>query len=157
MIDTLARLGLGRRTAGLAFLVGASLTMGPISCARKQAGVEERPEERAEARPDTLNLDGLRESIARQVGTAACSSPTVCRTLPMGAKPCGGPRKYLVYSVSTSDSARLAVDVARYSQAEARLNEEKGLVSDCSAVVKPEVSCVSGRCVAMESERRLPQ
>jgi hypothetical protein len=64
---------------------------------------------------DTLNLDAMRESIAGQVGDAPCSSPTVCRTLAMGAKPCGGPREYLVYSVSFSDSARLATEVTAVS------------------------------------------
>jgi len=122
---------------------------GPLSCARKQAAVSERA--------DTLSSDALRESIAQQVGTATCSSPAVCRTLALGSKPCGGPRQYLVYSLAVTDSARLAADAARYNQAEAQRNREKGLVSDCSMLLQPQVSCVSRRCVAMQSEGRQPQ
>jgi hypothetical protein len=128
--------GLGMLNAGF----------GPLSCAQKRPTVRERS--------DTLASDHLRESIARQIGTAACSSPAVCRTLPLGAKPCGGPRQYLVYSLSVTDSARLAVDAARYNQAEALKNRDEGLVSDCSMLIAPRVSCVSRKCAAVESEGR---
>lgn len=140
---------LGLTIAGLATL----------GCARKQAAVSERPDTLTPdtLTPDTLSSDALRESIARQVGTAACSSSAVCRTLPLGSKPCGGPRRYLVYSMAVTDSARLAADAARYNQAEAQKNREEGLVSDCSMLIAPQVSCVSRRCVAIQSEGRRPQ
>jgi hypothetical protein len=140
----LLRRGLLVGSLGFAVLNG-----GPLSCARKQGVVSERA--------DTLSSNALRESIAQQVGTATCSSPAVCRTLPMGSKPCGGPRQYLVYSLAVTDSARLAADAARYNQAEAQRNREKSLVSDCSMLIQPQVSCVSRRCVAMQSEGRQPQ
>ena len=127
---------------------------GSLSCARKQAAVSERPDTLTS---DTLTSDTLRESIVQQVGTAACSSAAVCRTLPLGSKPCGGPRQYLVYSLAVTDSARLAADAARYNQAEAQRNRETGLVSDCSMLIAPQVNCVSRRCVAIRSEGRQPQ
>jgi hypothetical protein len=147
----------GLLVGSLGLVVTAGL--GPLSCARKQAAVSERPDTLTAdtLRSDTLGSDTLRESIARQVGTAACSSPAVCRTLPLGSKPCGGPRQYLVYSLAVTDSARLAADAARYNQAEARRNREGGLVSDCSMLIAPQVSCVSRRCVAIRSEGRQPQ
>jgi hypothetical protein len=123
--------------------------LGSLGCARKNAPAGERP--------DTLSSDVLRASITEQIGTAACKSPAECRTLPLGAKPCGGPRQFLVYSLSGTDSARLAADAARYNQAEAQKNRDKGLVSDCSMLVAPQVSCVSGKCSALPSERSLPQ
>jgi hypothetical protein len=147
----------GLLVGSLGFVVTAG--MGLLSCARKQAAVGERPDTLTSdtLTSDTLTSDTLRESIARQVGTAACSSPAVCRTLPLGSKPCGGPRQYLVYSLAVTDSARLAADAARYGEAEAQRNREKGLVSDCSMLIAPQVSCVSGRCVAIRSEGRQPQ
>jgi hypothetical protein len=143
-------------------LVGAlgfalvSATFGSLSCARKQPTVGERPDTLTPdtLTSDTLTSDTVQESIVRQVGTAACSSPAVCRTLPLGSKPCGGPRRYLVYSLDVTDSARLAADAARYNQAEARRNREEGLVSDCSMLLPPQVSCVSRKCVAVKSEPR---
>lgn len=133
--------------AGWLLLAAGNAGFASLSCAGKQvAGKQTAVQEK----PDTLTLAGLRESIARQVGAAQCSSPAVCRALAMGAKPCGGPRRYLVYAVSSTDSVRLAAEVTRYTQAEARMNKEKGLMSDCSVVTKPRVNCVAGRCVAQK-------
>jgi hypothetical protein len=122
---------------------------GPLSCARKPPAVSERP--------DAAAPGELRESIARQIGTPACSSPAVCRTLPLGVKPCGGPRQYLVYSLSVTDSARLAADAVRFNEAEARKNREEGRMSDCSMLIAPRVTCVSGKCAALPSQGRQPQ
>jgi hypothetical protein len=132
---------------------------GSLSCARRQPAVSERPDTLTSdtLTPETLTSDTLRESIARQVGTAACSSAAVCRSLPLGSKPCGGPRQYLVYSLAVTDSARLAADAARYTQAEAQRNRETGLVSDCSMLIAPQVSCVSRRGVEVRSDGRQPQ
>jgi hypothetical protein len=147
MARCLLRLDRGRAVlvgwAGSALIIGG---FGSLSCAGKQAAVPERR--------DSLTSDSLRQSIARQIGTATCSSPAVCRTQALGSKPCGGPRQYLVYSLTVTDSARLAADAARYSEAEARMNREKGLMSDCSMLVPPQVGCVSGRCAAIQSEGR---
>ena len=102
-----------------------------------------------EAQPqsdDPNTLSSLRLSINQALGDRRCSSVDVCRSIPYGAKPCGGPRSYLVYSIITSDSVRLMQDVRRYNEAEARLNEESGEISDCSLVSKPGVECSEGRC-----------
>jgi hypothetical protein len=130
----------------LGFAIAA---VGLLGCARKPAPAAERP--------DSLASGDIRASITQQIGTAACSSPAVCRTLPLGVKPCGGPRQFLVYSLSVTDSARLAADAARYNQAEAQKNREQGLVSDCSMLMAPRVTCVSGECAALPSQGRQPQ
>jgi hypothetical protein len=120
-----------------------------LSCARKPAPAGERP--------DSVASGDIRASITQQIGTAACTSPAVCRTLPLGVKPCGGPRQFLVYSLAVTDSARLARDAARFNEAEARKNRDQGMVSDCSMLMAPQVSCVSGKCAAVPSQARQPQ
>jgi hypothetical protein len=117
-----------------------------LACAPKQ------PEKQISS--DSLKTSDVRESITDQIGEPKCSSAAVCRTIAFGVKPCGGPYQYLVYSTSATDSARLARDVARYNSAEEKKNREEGRMSDCSLVLKPRVSCISGRCVAETAERR---
>jgi hypothetical protein len=138
-----------RRIAFVGWVGFATAAVGYLSCARKPAPVSERP--------DTLASVDLRPSITQQIGNAACTSSSVCRTLPLGVKACGGPRQYLVYSLAVTDSARLAADAARYNEAEARKNREEGLVSDCMMLLEPKVSCVSGRCVAVPVQGRQAQ
>jgi hypothetical protein len=141
-MTSMVRLGLwviGCASAGL-LLVG---------CARRPPA--------AEGKRDSVELGDLRESIIRQVGTASCSASSDCRTLPLGSKPCGGPRQYLVYSATATDSSRLAADAARYTSAEAKKNQEERQVSDCSVLVEPRVGCISGRCQAVDAGRRQAQ
>lgn len=67
----------------------------------------------------------------------------------MGVKPCGGPRSYIIYSTSNTDSVDLAAAVARYDSLDAQRNRELGLVSDCRAVPRPSLTCSSGTCSAL--------
>ncbi len=87
------------------------------------------------------------DAVARQtrirelIGEARCESHAQCRTIGVGAKPCGGPATYLAWSTrDTNEKAlRLAVDE------DARLAREEiareGLMSNCAIVPEPKVSC----------------
>jgi len=96
---------------------------------------------------DQRRLRRMRAQIEALVGEARCESEADCRYIGLGAKPCGGPWEYLVYSVAQTDSARLAERVAAYNQFEAEMNQKYGYVSDCSLPLEPQVGCVEGRCV----------
>ena len=93
-------------------------------------------------------LTDLRAEVTRMIGDAACSDISQCRTIAFGAKPCGGPWQYLVYSTAITDSTALAAAVARYNVKEAELNKSEGRMSDCSMAVPPTLARVNGRCVA---------
>jgi hypothetical protein len=108
------------------------------------------PAESAEVQAATASLDVLRAEVRAQLGDPTCTITAQCRTIPFGAKPCGGPWSYLVYSVATTDSAQLAVAVDRYTAREHELNRLEERVSDCSLVTEPEVMCADGQCVPVE-------
>ena len=84
----------------------------------------------------------------RMIGDAAAANTGLCRTIAFGSKPCGGPRQYLIYSASTTDSAALAAAVARYNALESETNKREGRVSDCMLVAPPDVALINGRCSA---------
>lgn len=96
------------------------------------------------------SLDSLRAIVLDIVGEPTCLSSVQCRYVPLGAKPCGGPWTYLVYSIQTTDSILLAGTAADYTEREAQLNRELGRVSDCRAVSPPRLDCVDSRCVAAQ-------
>jgi hypothetical protein len=125
------------------------LSMTLLGCAGKQPSNQKVADS-----VQVVDLPEVRQAILTQVRDAPCSSPAVCRTIPFGSKPCGGPRQHLIYSTSATDSARLAREVARYNEAERKRNREQGGVSDCSVVVRPQVSCVSGQCRAATAGTR---
>lgn len=93
-------------------------------------------------------LADLRAEVMRMIGDAGCTDVSQCRTIAFGAKPCGGPWQYLVYSTQATDSTALAAAVNRYNTQEAALNKSEGRMSDCSVVSPPTLKEVNGRCVA---------
>ena len=90
----------------------------------------------------------MRRQIDALVGDAAGASIADCRYAGLGAKPCGGPWEYIVYSASSTDSTALAERLTAYGAFEAEMNERYGYVSDCSVPNIPVLTYTDGRCGA---------
>jgi hypothetical protein len=129
-----------RRSFGGSLLVVASLLA--FGCR------EEQPTEAG----DDAQLKSMRAEIEALVGTPSCDDSSGCATLAFGAKPCGGPWRYLVYSRSRADLATLTRKVDEYNRFEAEVNQRYGRVSDCMAVLPPRVGCVGGACVDLDRQ-----
>lgn len=128
-------------------VIGMSLLLsGMIACQARQspAPVKDAP---AEAVLDSANMDQLRSRIDSLIGDAACTSASQCRLIGVGAKACGGPKGYRVYSVGRTDSVALASVVDQYNSREKELGRKEGRLSDCSMAAKPEIRVENGRCV----------
>ena len=110
------------------------------------AGCGSRDPYTREAQPEQESLDSLRSRIFELIGEPVASGMSQCRLIAFGAKPCGGPRAYLVYSTWATDSTRLARAVAMYTSEDARLNQELGRASDCQMVTPPQITFAAGRC-----------
>lgn len=93
-------------------------------------------------------LQALRSEIDQEVGEAEATSEAACRVLPLGAKPCGGPWTYLVYSAEASDPEQLEALVTDYYRVDSTRNRACELASDCAFISEPAVVLVDGRCVA---------
>ena len=107
------------------------------------AGSPQTPEER-----DRADLR-LREAKSdRLSGTASCENEGECRSVAFGAKPCGGPWKYKIYSTRGTDASALKSEIDAYKAQNEALNKKYGLSSDCGFVSPPVVACRDGVCVA---------
>lgn len=140
------------RTVTVALVLTALLATG---CANREEapgtgepgstpGVEESG---AQSLPDSLAH--LRDQIRELVGSAEATDVAGCRALAFGAKPCGGPWSYLIFSTEVTDSTALADLVRRYNGMEDRLNREEERASDCALVQRPRLGLEGGRCVAV--------
>ena len=96
---------------------------------------------------DKAVLSAMTEDITALIGQPQCGGVNDCRYIAFGAKPCGGPWEYLIYSISVTDSAELAEKVDFYNGYEDMMNHKYGYVSDCSVPDPPELGCVDGVCV----------
>ncbi|GIZ52782.1 hypothetical protein [Noviherbaspirillum aridicola] len=89
-----------------------------------------------------------RRLIEREVGDASAQRPEQCRVLPLGARACGGPQAYLVYSTARADERRLQELARQYTEAEQKYNRIAGTMSTCSHIEPPQVRLQHGRCTA---------
>ena len=107
-------------------------------------------EETLDEPADRARLAKMETEIDELIGEATCKDAKECRVMAFGAKPCGGPWSYKVFSMSSVDSTALADQVDDYNKFNQTLNDRYGWMSDCAVVMPPNVDCVEGRCVVVE-------
>ncbi|MCC7099325.1 MAG: hypothetical protein IT500_07030 [Rubrivivax sp.] len=84
--------------------------------------------------------------IRAEIGDAACSADAQCRTLPIGARACGGPAAWWAWSTASADGAKLQTLAARLHAVEQERLLREGLLSTCIALPDSGAACVAGRC-----------
>jgi hypothetical protein len=75
------------------------------------------------------------------IGEAACDSQSQCRTVGIGARPCGGPESWLAWSTKGTDARALQDAVQAQAQAAREANQRSGLASDCRVRPEPTAVC----------------
>jgi hypothetical protein len=95
---------------------------------------------------DQATLYRMRGEIIALIGTPSCTGQGDCRYIALGAKPCGGPWEYLIYSRATVDELTLRFKVSKYNAFNGAYNRRYNISSDCMVVPPPRVGCVGGIC-----------
>ncbi len=133
-------------------LVSFDCERGPVFCeiddrhVRRSGSAHSQPASDTAPAATSDPLADLRRGVFELIGEPSCTATAECRTMAFGAKPCGGPRSYLAFSIAATDSQRLVDAVRRFTEQDEANNRERGLMSDCSVVEEPEVTCSSGLC-----------
>lgn len=83
----------------------------------------------------------LEAHVVALIGDAACDNSHQCRTVGVGAKPCGGPEGYLPWSTKVTDARALQEAVQAQAQARAEENKRSGMASDCMMRPEPMATC----------------
>ncbi len=102
--------------------------------------------ESIDAIPDNEKLAQLKADIETFAKNKACSNGNNCRVLGIGAKPCGGPSGFIIYSLTNTDEKQLITKVNEYTDFQRAYNDKNKLVSDCSLLQIPTVDCINGVC-----------
>ena len=110
-------------------------------------GEQAAPPATPAAPAEPVDLAALLQEIRTAAGIARADDVAQCRAVALGAKPCGGPERYLVYSTLTADEARLQALVERYNAAATQLARDQDLVSDCQVIEPPELGLEGGFCM----------
>lgn len=89
---------------------------------------------------------GIVADIRRVIGTPTCSSSAECRTIPVGARACGGPETYLAWStLHTSEAELRALSERSKTERQAEI-KASGEMSICRHDPDPGAVCVAGTC-----------
>ena len=102
---------------------------------------------------DRPTLDAKYRAVTDLVGTPVCSATPQCTATPLGAKPCGGPWRYVVYSRQNVNEQELRRRVDELYAFEREYNVRNGVASDCSLAQAPNPGCVDARCVDLGAAR----
>jgi hypothetical protein len=127
------------------YILGFLMVVALGSCNAQRSGAGGAPSD-PPPRSDSERLQELQRAIEREIGVPRAGSPSECKTIGFGSKPCGGPVRYLVYSTATTDAAKLERLVGEFNRLQQKINRERGLVSDCMLTVEPQVELVDGVC-----------
>ena len=100
----------------------------------------------APAQAPAPKQDDLLAQIRALIGNASCTDGSQCRTLPIGARACGGPEGYLAYSTSSAPEAELKALAERHKQERADFHAKSGALSNCRYMPDPGAVCVAGTC-----------
>ena len=92
------------------------------------------------------------QRIEAEVGAASCTSSADCRTLPIGSKACGGPVRWMAWSVRVSSADRLQTLAQDLAQQQRQRDMADGRMSTCSVVPDPGAHCDAGRCVLVRGK-----
>lgn len=84
--------------------------------------------------------------IRALIGDAACTDASQCRTVGIGARPCGGPQAYLAWSTAKTDGAALAALAEKFKLEQEAVNAASGELSNCRFFPDPGASCRAGTC-----------
>jgi hypothetical protein len=102
----------------------------------------------AEQKADWAKIVTLEDQAKALVHIDGCASEGDCKTAPVGSRPCGGPRYYLVYCSRTTDAAALIRKLDEVAAAERAFNIKYQLASTCEFRMPPAVGLVAGVCSA---------
>lgn len=121
-------------------LSAAWLALGLVACQAPVAAPPPSP-------PGPDAAARLLAQIRTEIGDVPCSHDAQCRTLPIGARACGGPAAWWAWSEVNARADRLRDWAQQLEQIERERHSREGLLSTCVVVPDPGASCVARRCV----------
>ena len=135
-------------TRGMVMVVGiATLTAAQCS-APGSSSASDPARDTGAARAQLVRLEADAKAL---VNAGGCSATNQCRMAPVGARACGGPRRYFAYCTATTDSGALFRKLDELKAAEIKFNQSVGASSTCDFRTPPGVVADGGSCRASAS------
>lgn len=86
--------------------------------------------------------DSAQATLARVIGDVACNSDADCRTSAVGRSACGGPERYVAWSVLRTDVKALQRAIEGVEAQRSAVGVPGGRMSTCEWIADPGAVCV---------------
>jgi hypothetical protein len=100
-----------------------------------------------------LDTRQLQLRLERLTENKECQQDNQCKVIGVGARPCGGPDQYLLYSTLHTDEKMLSYTNDRYQKLKKQQNEKLGLMSTCQMLMPPVSACIENKCAIGNATR----
>lgn len=100
-----------------------------------------------------LDTRQLQLRLERLTENKECQQDNQCKVIGVGARPCGGPDQYLLYSTLHTDEKMLSYTNDRYQKLKKQQNEKLGLMSTCQMLMPPVSACIENKCAIGNASR----
>ena len=131
---------------GAGVVVGAGCTTRAPDGAAPGGSTSASPSPAPATESDSQRIVRLEREARALASTNGCARASDCRTAPVGAKACGGPRSYITYCAATTDTVRLFATLRELERVETAYNAKTGAISNCMFRLPPTVTLVGGSC-----------
>ncbi|WP_309894768.1 hypothetical protein [Archangium sp.] len=142
--------------AGVGLLLWGSVCVGiaaweATALTPQEPGTPEdgRSQQAEQRQCDATELATLETEARELVNAGGCTDVSQCRTAPVGARACGGPRDYVIYCAESTDEDALLRALDRLVRREERFNRQCGVFSICIFLSPPEIELVGDVCQAV--------
>jgi len=88
-----------------------------------------------------VRIEAIEAEIRTRIGPAACIADADCGALPLGALACGGPSRFVPYSVRATDEGALSSLGEDHRRLSAELLAGRAAVGPCVALAPPVAYC----------------
>ena len=109
-------------------------------------GVRHPSDRQTGAGSGTPEIERLYREAFRIAKAGGCSASGDCASMPVGAKPCGGPWEYVVYCRLTTDTTRLRTVLDELARRQREHNAANQMGSTCDMILEPALTVRGGRC-----------
>lgn len=95
---------------------------------------------------DWAAIVALENEAKAIAATSGCATVSQCRTAPVGNRACGGPRYYIAYCSTSTDSVALFRKLDEVASAENAFNHKYGIGSTCEFRMPAPLALSGGEC-----------
>lgn len=95
------------------------------------------------------DLSGFNSELNSIVSDNSCTASFQCKVLEVGARACGGPSKYVVYSTLNTSQERAEQVAQQITDEQKAKNKAQGL-TDCSPVLEVQSLCINQQCQSFD-------